>query len=122
MDHIPCHFEILGEDCQKLVEFYSKLFGWKITQMDMGADGVYYMIDTGEGGIKGGIMKRPHPQAVGCNYILVESVDDYSKGVVENGGQVVFPKHAVPGMGYFAVCIDPEENAFGIWEQNPQAK
>jgi predicted enzyme related to lactoylglutathione lyase len=29
---------------------------------------------------------------------------------------------AVPGMGYFAVCLDPENNGFGIWETNPNAK
>jgi predicted enzyme related to lactoylglutathione lyase len=28
----------------------------------------------------------------------------------------------VPGMGYLAVCIDTEKNAFGIWETNESAK
>jgi hypothetical protein len=23
-------------------------------------------------------------------------------------------------MGYFAVCLDPENNGFGLWEDNPR--
>jgi predicted enzyme related to lactoylglutathione lyase len=29
---------------------------------------------------------------------------------------------AVPEMGYFAICLDTEKNAFGIWEDNKNAK
>jgi predicted enzyme related to lactoylglutathione lyase len=35
--------------------------------------------------------------------------------VKENGGQVIIEKMAVPKMGYFALCLDPEENPFGLW-------
>jgi uncharacterized protein len=35
---------------------------------------------------------------------------------------VVVSKMAVPGMGYFAVCHDTENNSFGIWESNESAK
>jgi hypothetical protein len=29
---------------------------------------------------------------------------------------------AVPGMGYFVLCIDTENNPFAIWETNENAK
>ena len=29
---------------------------------------------------------------------------------------------AVPGMGFFAVCHQHENNSFGIWESNDSAK
>jgi predicted enzyme related to lactoylglutathione lyase len=38
------------------------------------------------------------------------------------GGKVVASKHAVPGMGYFALCIDTENNNFAIWESDGNAK
>jgi hypothetical protein len=38
------------------------------------------------------------------------------------GGKVVVSKMAVPGMGYFAVCYDTENNSFGIWESNESTK
>ena len=37
------------------------------------------------------------------------------------GGQVVVPKMAVPGFGYFAVCLDTENNTFAIWENDVEA-
>jgi len=33
----------------------------------------------------------------------------------------VMPKTAVPKMGYFAVCLDPEGNPIGLWEMDPNA-
>jgi uncharacterized protein len=27
----------------------------------------------------------------------------------------------VPGMGYFAICLDTENNAFGLWEEDAKA-
>ncbi len=38
------------------------------------------------------------------------------------GGKTIVPKMAVPGMGYLAVCLDTENNTFGLWEDNPEAK
>jgi uncharacterized protein len=32
------------------------------------------------------------------------------------------PKTPVRGMGYFAVCLDTENNTFGIWETDSNAK
>ena len=32
------------------------------------------------------------------------------------------PKHAVPGMGYFALCLDTENNPFAISEINESTK
>jgi predicted enzyme related to lactoylglutathione lyase len=30
------------------------------------------------------------------------------------GGKVVVPKTVVPGMGFYAFCVDTEHNSFGI--------
>ena len=50
------------------------------------------------------------------------SVDEYIAKVKKLGGKVVVPKTAVPGIGYAAVCIDTENNAFGLWECDEDAK
>ncbi|MDD1671065.1 MAG: hypothetical protein LUQ67_07150 [Methanomicrobiales archaeon] len=44
------------------------------------------------------------------------------KRVVEIGGKALSPKMAVPGVGYNALCQDPEGNVFGIMEMDPAAK
>jgi len=112
------HFEIPAEDLRRAKNFYSKLFGWKIESMQ-GMD--YMMIDT-YGAPGGGMMKRMHPDQQITDYIGVPSVDEYSAKVEKLGGKIMVPKKAVPGMGYFVICMDTENNAFGIWEWDPTAK
>jgi uncharacterized protein len=68
------------------------------------------------------MMKRQRPEQRITNYINVKSVDEYSSKVEKVGGKVVAPKHPVPGMGYFALCLDTENNSFAIWESNESAK
>jgi predicted enzyme related to lactoylglutathione lyase len=118
------HFEIPAEDLQRAKKFYEGLFGWKIESMP-GSEG-YLVISTtddkGEKGLDGGMMQKQHPEHRPTNYIDVPSVDEYSAKAAELGGQVVMPKTPVPGMGYFAVCIDTEGNCVGLWETDPAAK
>ena len=52
----------------------------------------------------------------------VPSVDEYSAKVEKLGGKIVVPKSAVPGWGYFAICMDTENNVFGIFEADYTAK
>lgn len=87
----------------------------------------YLMITTrdekGNKALTGGMMIRQMPEQQGImNYIDVKSVDDYSAKVTQLGGQVKMSKTAVPGLGYFAICTDTENNAFAIWETDISAK
>ena len=67
-------------------------------------------------------MKRQMPEHKVTNYIGVKSIDEYKSKVEKLGGKVLDPKHTVPGMGYFALCLDTENNPFAIWESNESAK
>jgi hypothetical protein len=86
----------------------------------------YWIITTtdekGNKALGGGMMKRKMPLQPIINYIGVKSVDEYSSKVEKVGGKVVVSKSAVPEMGYFAVCLDTENNAFAIWESSESAK
>lgn len=118
------HFEIPAEDMDRAKQFYEQLFDWKITKIPGYEDyfGVATTDESGTKGLDGGLMRRQNPQHTTMNYIGVPSVDEYMQKAENLGGKVVMGKHPVPGMGYFAVCLDTENNAFGIWETNPQAK
>ena len=133
------HFEIPVDDVERAKKFYNDLFGWKIEkwpiaedddgQLTSSATGQpigYWMItttdDKGNKALGGGMMKRQMPEHQVTNYIGVKSVDEYSSKVEKLGGKVVAPKHAVPRMGYFALCLDTENNAFAIWESSKDAK
>jgi len=119
MAHTICHFEIPVDDLERAKKFYQNIFGWQI--VDTGSQG-YHLIQIGEGELGGGMMKRVVPEQRPVLYILVESVDEYSKKVQEAGGTIVVPKMAVPTMGYFAQALDTEGNVFAIWEENSQAQ
>jgi len=122
MDHTLVHFEFPADDPEALAKFYTGLFGWKIEKMPGPME--YWMIHTTPGGecAEGGMMKRQVPQQGPLMYFQVESIDDYVAKIKSLGGQVVMDKHPVPGMGYFAVAIDPQHNPLAIWETNAEAK
>jgi predicted enzyme related to lactoylglutathione lyase len=127
LDRTIVHFEIPANNPEKLSEFYKSLFGWKIEKMSMG-QGDYWMIETRAGtsqnmekaqntpGTNGGMMKKMDPNQRPVNYVLVESVDDFSKKIQGLGGKITISKTPIPNMGAFAVALDPEGNAFGIFE------
>jgi hypothetical protein len=112
------HFEIPADDVKRAKKFYTELFGWKIGAMEGYED--YWSVSTG--GVNGGMMKRQDPQQQIANYIGVSSVDESAAKVEKLGGKIAVPKTAVPGMGYFVMCRDTENNLFGIWEDDENAK
>ncbi len=129
MENAVAHFEIYGDDPQKLAGFYSGLFGWKIEKAP-GMD--YWMIrtvatdgqgrPTQPGSINGGMMKRPMPEArAWLNYVSVASLDETVKKAQSTGAMVMRPKSPVPKMGWFAILLDPEQNVFAIWQDDPKA-
>jgi predicted enzyme related to lactoylglutathione lyase len=122
MDHTLVHFEFPADDPESLASFYADLFGWKVEKTPGPMD--YWMLETGPQGevVNGGMMRRQSPEQMPLMYFQVESVDEYTAKIASLGGQVVMEKHAVPGMGYFAVAADPQRNAFAIWEENREAR
>ena len=61
-------------------------------------------------------MKRQHPEHKPVNYVAVESIDDYLKKIEALGGKMIVSKMEVPGVGWWALALDPEGNQFAILE------
>jgi predicted enzyme related to lactoylglutathione lyase len=120
-------FEIPADNLDRARKFYSALFGWKIAPFTgmQGPEAQNYLhIETGgdDSAPDGGMMPRKQPNQGITQYIAVTSVDDSSAKVQKLGGKICTAKTAVPQMGYFAVCQDPENNIFALWEPNSDAK
>jgi predicted enzyme related to lactoylglutathione lyase len=115
-------FEIPADDLNRAKAFYSKLFGWKIEKFPGPME--YWHIDTGGGDDvpDGGMLARKHQGQTITNYILVPSVDAAAAKVEKLGGKICMNKTAVPEMGYFVICTDPENNTFALWEKNESAE
>src|SRR5262249_8889083 len=110
-------------------KFYDQLFGWKIDkspESNTSRGMEYWTVTTTDAkennALVGGMSKRNMPQQQITNFIDVKSVDEYSSKVNNLGGKAVVPKTAVPGMGYNAVCLDKENNSFGIFESDETAR
>lgn len=117
------HFEIQADDLQRAKKFYADLFGWKIEKYSGPiTTEEYWLITTtnekGEKAVDGGMMKRQDLRQPITIYIDVPSVSEYAAKVENLGGKIVVPKMAVLGIGYFAVCLDTENNCFAIWEND----
>jgi predicted enzyme related to lactoylglutathione lyase len=117
------HFEMHADNPEETLKFYEKVFGWKSQKWE--GPEPYWLITTGdenEPGINGGMAKRKDPAGNVYNTIQVSSVDETVTKIEENGGEIVVPRMAIPGVGYLAYFKDAEGNVSGIMHDDPSAK
>ena len=69
-------------------------------------------------------MKRPqgYPGREWINDVNVDSVEISVDRAQKLGAKVMKGKTSVPGMGWFAMLIDPQGNPFAVWEADSNAK
>ena len=116
------HFDIESNNPEKAAEFYSKVFGWKFEKWEGPME--YWMISTGlkdKPGINGGLAKG-EPLSKVVNTIDVDSLDEMIKKIESNGGKITKPKGPIPGIGWYAAFEGPDGNAFGLMQEDPNAK
>jgi uncharacterized protein len=120
------HFEIVADNPERAMKFYKEVFGWEFNKWN-GQE--YWLVKTGEDsqpGINGGLTPKMN-QGSGntggrmTNTIDVPSIDEFSKKISMEGGKVVRPKMAIPGIGYLAICEDTEGTLFGIIQSDRNA-
>lgn len=112
------HFEIPADDPERAVEFYKKVFGWKIDKWEGPFD--YWLVTTGEEdepGINGAIMSKEMGEMI-KNTIGVDSFDKYAEKIENAGGKMLMEKQTIPGIGTMAVFKDTEGNVSVIMEPN----
>jgi uncharacterized protein len=120
------YFEIQSSDPNRDIKFYGAVFGWKFTREEF-VPIEYYRIETNS--MNGGLLKRPAqvpPPASGTNAfvcsIQVANFDETNKLILENGGQVALPKFAIPGRCWQGYFVDHDNNTFGIFEVDANAR
>ena len=109
--------ELLAADVDGAKRFYSQVFGWETTDMDMGEMGTYTLF-KGTGGIDaGGLMKKRDdmPAATWIPYLATDDVDATVARAGELGATVLMPGMDVPDVGRFAVLLDPTGGLFGLY-------
>lgn len=137
MSNRVIHFEIHALEPEKLIKFYSEVFGWTIEEWKFPGvmeENRYWGVltapkDSKEPGINGGIVVRRGVSPKGgepvssfvCT-IQVPSVDEFIEKIRGAGGAVAVPKMPIPGLAWLAYCKDTDGNIFGIYEDDKNAK
>ena len=120
------YFEIQSSDPEREMNFYNSVFGWDFIRESY-VPIEYYRIETDS--INGGLLKRPakvpSPEsgtnAFVCS-VLVDSFDKTSELILKYGGQIALPKFAIPQRCWQGYFIDTDNNTFGIFEVDENAK
>ncbi|MCH1625812.1 VOC family protein [Ferdinandcohnia quinoae] len=106
-------FELNSQEPEKVLEFYSKVFGWKIAEPNWD----YWKVVTGEegkAGIDGGIAKGPHDYPFGTRIqIEVDSIDEAISLAKANGAMIVRDKMEFEDF-YLAYLVDPVGLGIGL--------
>lgn len=116
------HFELATNDLEKTAAFYRDVFGWQIQKWEGPVD--YWLVTTGDTstpGINGGLMKSEGPFSGTVNTIEVDDIDSYLNKVKANGGEIIFDKDAIPGVGYQAYFKDNAGIIVGLHQADSNA-
>ena len=118
----PTHFEIPVDDPDRAETFYGAVFGWTFQRYE-GAPQYYGLATTGESdkpGINGALFQRGNNRETTLT-MEADSIEAATDTVIAAGGKVVQGKTPIPGMGWFATCVDTEGNTFGLFTNDPSA-
>jgi predicted enzyme related to lactoylglutathione lyase len=110
--------ELSSPDVEGSKRFYTEVFGWTAEDQDMGGGVTYTIFGKGETQVAG-LMKQM-AQAAGQPaewhpYMGVDDVDATAQKAVGLGATELVPGTDIPGMGRFAMLLDPNGAMFGIF-------
>jgi predicted enzyme related to lactoylglutathione lyase len=123
------HFELPAENKDRMVDFYSKVFGWNAQKLgpEMGN---YVVVSTTEtdgngrpknpGAINGGFFEKAKEHSHPTVVIAVDDIHASMKSVEEAGGKIIGGGHKagepddIPGVGLYIAFQDTEGNRIGI--------
>ena len=117
-----CWNELGTTDTETAGQFYTNLFGWTKEQFSE-SPVEYTMFKNGDRGAGGMYKITPEMGPIPPHWLVYFAVDDCDAKVQkasELGAHVMKPAEDIPGVGRFAILIDPQGAAFAIIKlENP---
>lgn len=130
------HFEMPTKDKKRTAEFYSKVFGWQMTQL--GAEMGNYLLagttpvdenrmPTEPGAINGGFFEYQDKPGFDVPHLViaVDNIEESMKEVEEAGGKIIGGASGpgkiddIPGIGRYISFEDSEGNHVGMLQPTP---
>jgi predicted enzyme related to lactoylglutathione lyase len=118
-------YELITPDPEGATKFYRAVVGWTIGE-PIGGDQDYRMINRGDGGFAGGVLKLTSDMAghgakpIWLGYIGADDVDATVAKVEAKGGKTLMPAFDIP-QGRIAMVADPQGNPFYVMKPIPPA-
>jgi predicted enzyme related to lactoylglutathione lyase len=124
----PQYFDLTVKDLAAARRFFESVLGWQFERFPMPYE--YFRVQAGapnETGIDGGMGEVKDSPISGGRPLTnltvpVPDLDACISKVQENGGSIVEPRIAIPGIGWYATCAEPGGLMFGIIEADPTAR
>jgi hypothetical protein len=116
------HFELATNDLEKTAAFYRDVFGWQIQKWEGPVE--YWLVTNGDAstaGINGGLMQTDGDFKGTINTIEVDDMDAAIVKVLAHGGEIIFEKKPIPGVGYQAYFKDDSGIMVGLHQADPSA-
>jgi predicted enzyme related to lactoylglutathione lyase len=113
-----CWSELGTHDPERAGEFYGNVFGW--TKEPFGD--MYTVLKNDDTGIGGMYKLTPEMGPVPPHWLVYFSVEDADAAVqkaTELGANVMKPAEDIPGVGRFAILLDPQGAAFAVIKTQP---
>jgi len=112
--------ELMAKDPEAEGRFFSQIFGWTVTPVDMGRMGFYHLFKRPDRPDKdaGGMLTKPdgvEGSSMWLPYIGVEDVDATAARVEPLGGTVHVQPRDIPNVGRFSVAGDPMGALFALF-------
>lgn len=112
-----CWWSLMTKDVEKANDYYTTLFDWKLSAVEIPGEEDSTIYVAGNGGFGNPVPLEkdfPHPSHW-IPYIAVDSVDESCKRAETLGGKVCVPAFDIPTIGRTAVITDPAGAAFHVF-------
>jgi predicted enzyme related to lactoylglutathione lyase len=100
------HLELNAPDFAKAKAFYSGMFGWEFTDMDMGPAGVYSTFKPADGP-GGGMYSAGNMPSGWLAYVGVADIHASTAKAKELGAKVHMDSQEIPNVGWMTIMEDP---------------
>lgn len=114
--------ELYVDDIEAAKSFYTEVFGWTTSEMDMAGGQTYTIFSSGEQQ-RGGATAKPPGMNVRSHwlpYIATDDVDGQTAKAKELGADVWMEPFDVPTVGRMALFTDPMGAPFGLFKGEQQ--
>jgi hypothetical protein len=115
-----CWYEWMGDDVKGAADFYAHVVGWTAKATAAPGERPCTVLSANGVGVAGMITISAQAKAIGAppcwaGYVWVEDVDKAAAKLVAAGGAVKRAPSDIPGVGRFAVAVDPQGAYFRLF-------